>query len=221
MNEKQIKETINANIDEITKAVLQDIQDIRITQEVGSDANLASIIKKIKLADDVKEQLRKELKNNKDTYVAHLALEKNNQVEQDYKNKLEELAKTLDPVLQRQVEMKNKIIQNNLSNNEYQAKRRDAINIIKYFGKDLEQDIVFELIKPLIEAKDILTLRVLQTASSRKNNIVYAEAIRKVENYISNQMLENTIKEAKEYIRSTSTNKSLAIHNLLYKAESK
>ena len=47
MNEKQIKETINANIDEITKAVLQDIQDIRITQEVDSDANLASIIKKI------------------------------------------------------------------------------------------------------------------------------------------------------------------------------
>ena len=221
MDEKQIKETINANIDEITKAVLQDIQDIRITQEVGSDANLASIIKKIKLADDVKEQLRKELKNNKDTYVAHLALEKNNQVEQDYKNKLEELAKTLDPLLQQQVEMKNKIIQNNLSNNEYQAKRRDAIDLIKNFGKDLDQDIVFELIKPIVEAKDILTLRVLQTASSRKNNIVYAEAIRKVENYISNQMLENTIKEAKEYIRSTSTNKSLAIHNLLYKAESK
>ena len=124
-------------------------------------------------------------------------------------------------MLQRQIEMKNKIIQNNLSNNQYQAKRRDAMEIIKNFGKDLDQDIVFELIKPLVEAKDILTLRVLQTASSRKNNIVYAEAIRKVENYISNQMLENTIKEAKEYIRSTSTNKSLAIHNLLYKAESK
>ena len=121
----------------------------------------------------------------------------------------------LDTILSDEIKYKKQAIKNNMSKSEYKQARAEALDICLKIGHRLDDQVTGELIKPIVEAKDLTLLKILKETASKKSSYIYIGAIREVEKYLDNRNIENAIKEAKRYINNPKKGKSLTLENFI------
>lgn len=121
----------------------------------------------------------------------------------------------LDAILSDEIKYKKQAIKNNMAKSEYKQARAEALDICLKIGHRLDDQVTGELIKPIVEAKDLTLLKILKETASKKSSYIYIGAIREVEKYLDNRNIENAIKEAKRYINNPKNGKSLALENFI------
>ena len=121
----------------------------------------------------------------------------------------------LDTILSDEIKYKKEAIKNNMSKSEYKQARAEALEICLKIGNRLDDQVTAELIKPIVEAKDLTLLKILKETSSKKASYIYVGAIREVEKYLDNTNLEYAIKDAKKYINNPKNKKSMMLENFI------
>ena len=149
-----------------------------------------------------KQKNEKEIKRINERYAPNVAMEKVKNINLEMTADQAIVKMDMDTILNDHIKYKQTAIKNAQSKSEYKASRAEAIDIILKLGDKLESDLVGELIKPLVEAKDLTTLRILEKTKSKENSYTYTGAIREVEAYLSNDDIIQAISEAKKYISS-------------------
>ena len=121
----------------------------------------------------------------------------------------------LDAILSDAISDKKQAIKNNMAKSEYKQARAEALDICLKIGHRLDDQVTAEIIKPIVEAKDLTLLKILKETASKKSSYIYIGAIREVEKYLDNSALETAIKEAKRYINNPKKGKSLTLENFI------
>ena len=121
----------------------------------------------------------------------------------------------LDAILSDEIKYKKQAIKNNMAKPEYKQARAEALDICLKIGNRLDDQVTAELIKPIVEAKDLTLLKILKETSSKKSSYVYIGAIREVEKYLDNTNLEYAIKDAKRYINNPKNKKSMILESFI------
>ena len=98
---------------------------------------------------------------------------------------------------------------------EYKQARAEALDICLKIGNRLDDQVTAELIKPIVEAKDLTLLKILKETASKKSAYIYIGAIREVEKYLDNTNLEYAIKDAKRYINNPKNRKSMILESFI------
>ena len=122
----------------------------------------------------------------------------------------------LDAILSDEIDSKKQAIKNNMAKSEYKQARAEALDICLKIGHKLDDQVTAEIIKPIVEAKDLTLLKILKETASKKSSYIYIGAIREVEKYLDNSALETAIKEAKRYINNPKNGKSLTLENFIF-----
>ena len=121
----------------------------------------------------------------------------------------------LDAILSDEIKYKKQAIKNNMAKSEYKQARAEALDICLKIGHKLDDQVTAEIIKPIVEAKDLTLLKILKETASKKSSYIYIGAIREVEKYLDNRNVEIAIKEAKRYINNPKNGKSLTLENFI------
>ena len=98
----------------------------------------------------------------------------------------------------------------------YQEGKKEAFNVLLQIGHKLEADLVVELLQPLIEAKDLSSIRILSKTASKENKIAYIEAIRKVEEFTSMEETDLMVREVSKYLNNKGKEKSLSLIKMIH-----
>ena len=121
----------------------------------------------------------------------------------------------LDAILSDEIKYKKQAIKNNMAKSEYKQARAEALEICLKIGNRLDDQVTAELIKPIVEAKDLTLLKILKETASKKSAYIYIGAIREVEKYLDNTSLEYAIKDAKRYINNPRNKKSMILESFI------
>ena len=154
-------------------------------------------------------------------YAKDVALEKIHQLDMDLVGEKASVGIDLDAILDKEKKYKKDAISNKLKSNEYKEARREAMDLLIPFGKKFDEETTFDLIKPLIEAKDLSILKALKETANEKTRCLYTTAIRQVEDYISTTHLEMAIRDAKRYLSNPKKGKSLFLLNAIHEYSKK
>lgn len=157
-----------------------------------------------------KDKHEREIKRIRARYSQEVAMEKVKNLNVEMSADETILKMDMDTILNDHIKYKQTAIKNAQAKAEYKTARSEAIDIILKLGDKLEGDLVGELIKPLVEAKDLTTLRILQKTKSKENSYTYSSAIREVEAYLSNDDIIQAVNEAKKYINVPAKGISIA-----------
>ena len=117
---------------------------------------------------------------------------------------------------EKDLKYKQEAIANNKLDPMYQEGKKEAFNVLLQIGHKLEADLVVELLQPLIEAKDLSSIRILSKTASKDNKIAYIEAIRKVEEFTSMEETDLMVKEVSKYLNSKGKEKSLSLIKMIH-----
>ena len=162
-----------------------------------------------------KEKHENEIKRINARYSPEVALEKVKNIDLELSADKVIVGMDMDTILADHVKYKQEAIKNAQAKSEYKAARAEAIDIILKLGDKMETDLIGELIKPLVEAKDLTTLRILEKTKSKENGYAYTRAIREVEAYLSNDDIMQAVKEAKKYVNRPQNGISLAFESAI------
>ena len=154
-------------------------------------------------------------------YSEKVAQEKLAELNTDLMLERDRACEELDRILEKDRKYRAEAIANKQLNADYRIARSEAINLfIALKDVDLEADLVASMISPLVEAKDLNTLKVINKLV-KSNNFVLTGAIRNVENYVNNAELKSLVNQAKNFIKSGATEKNMSLRIMLHNHKNK
>ena len=204
------------SIDQVEKEIKKKISEMtpnKISSVYNATNELVKIVDKI-------DTLKADLKANKSkidkNYKVEIVMQKERELELDFIADLESLKFDLNRVREKDLKYKQEAIANNKLDPMYQEGKKEAFNVLLQIGHKLEADLVVELLQPLIEAKDLSSIRILSKTASKENKIAYIEAIRKVEEFTSMEETDLMVREVSKYLNSKGKEKSLSLIKMLH-----
>ena len=204
------------SIDQVEKEIKKKIAEMR-PNKISSVYNVTNEL--VKIVDKI-DTLKADLKANKSkidkNYKVEVVMQKERELELDFIADLESLKFDLNRVREKDLKYKQEAIANNKLNPMYQEGKKEAFNILLQIGHKLEADLVVELLQPLIEAKDLSSIRILSKTASKENRIAYIEAIRKVEEFTSMEETDLMVREVSKYLNNKGKEKSLSLIKMLH-----
>ena len=209
------------SMEQLKGEVLAELEKASI-KVVGDEYNgfkdLARILNKF---DKYVEKYNAEVKRVNERYADKVKLEKIHNLDMDLAGEKAWVNSELNTIVEKDKKCKSEAIANNLKSPGYKEARREAVEILSRFGKDLDAETTMELIKPLVEAKDRTILKALKSTSNKDTRYLYVSAITKIEEYLSTSHLELCVKDARKYISNPKEKKSLVLESGLYKYANK
>lgn len=204
------------SIDQVEKEIKKKIAEMR-PNKISSVYNATNEL--VKIVDKI-DTLKADLKANKSkidkNYKVEVVMQKERELELDFIADLESLRFDLNRVREKDLKYKQEAIANNKLDPMYQEGKKEAFNVLLQIGHKLEADLVVELLQPLIEAKDLSSIRILSKTASKENKIAYIEAIRKVEKFTSMEETDLMVREVSKYLNSKGKEKSLSLIQMLH-----
>ena len=204
------------SIDQVEKEIKKKIAEMR-PNKISSVYNATNEL--VKIVDKI-DTLKADLKANKSkidkNYKVEIVMQKERELELDFIADLESLKFDLNRVREKDLKYKQEAIANNKLDPMYQEGKKEAFNVLLQIGHKLEADLVVELLQPLIEAKDLSSIRILSKTASKENKIAYIEAIRKVEEFTSMDETDLMVKEVSKYLNSKGKEKSLSLIKMIH-----
>lgn len=204
------------SIDQVEKEIKKKISEMR-PNKISSVYNVTNEL--VKIVDKI-DTLKADLKANKSkidkNYKVEIVMQKERELELDFIADLESLKFDLNRVREKDLKYKQEAIANNKLDPMYQEGKKEAFNVLLQIGHKLEADLVVELLQPLIEAKDLSSIRILSKTASKENKIAYIEAIRKVEEFTSMEETDLMVKEVSKYLNSKGKEKSLSLIKMIH-----
>ena len=204
------------SIDQVEKEIKKKISEMR-PNKISSVYNVTNEL--VKIVDKI-DTLKADLKANKSkidkNYKVEVVMQKERELELDFIADLESLKFDLNRVREKDLKYKQEAIANNKLDPMYQEGKKEAFNVLLQIGHKLEADLVVELLQPLIEAKDLSSIRILSKTASKENKIAYIEAIRKVEEFTSMEETDLMVREVSKYLNSKGKEKSLSLIKMLH-----
>ena len=204
------------SIDQVEKEIKKKISEMR-PNKISSVYNVTNEL--VKIVDKI-DTLKADLKANKSkidkNYKVEIVMQKERELELDFIADLESLKFDLNRVREKDLKYKQEAIANNKLDPMYQEGKKEAFNVLLQIGHKLEADLVVELLQPLIEAKDLSSIRILSKTASKENKIAYIEAIRKVEKFTSMEETDLMVREVSKYLNSKGKEKSLSLIQMLH-----
>ena len=204
------------SIDQVEKEIKKKIAEMR-PNKISSVYNATNEL--VKIVDKI-DTLKADLKANKSkidkNYKVEIVMQKERELELDFIADLESLKFDLNRVREKDLKYKQEAIANNKLNPMYQEGKKEAFNVLLQIGHKLEADLVVELLQPLIEAKDLSSIRILSKTASKENNIAYIEAIRKVEEFTSMEETDLMVREVSKYLNNKGKEKSLSLIKMIH-----
>ena len=173
------------------------------------------LIKLINEFDENQKLYKNKVEKIKQRYSTEVALEKIKELDLELIADKTSLKYDLDAILSDEIKYKKQAIKNNMTKSEYKQARAEALEICLKIGNRLDDQVTAELIKPLVEAKDLTLLKILKETASKKSAYIYIGAIREVEKYLDNTSLEYAIKDAKRYINNPRNKKSMILESFI------
>ena len=173
------------------------------------------LIKLINEFDENQNLYKNKVEKIKQRYSTEVALEKIKELDLELIADKTSLKYDLDAILSDEIKYKKQAIKNNMSKSEYKQARAEALDICLKIGNRLDDQVTAELIKPIVEAKDLTLLKILKETAGKKSSYVYTGAIREVEKYLDNTSLEYAIKDAKRYINNPKSKKSMILESFI------
>ena len=204
------------SIDQVEKEIKKKIAEMR-PNKISSVYNVTNEL--VKIVDKI-DTLKADLKANKSkidkNYKVEIVMQKERELELDFIADLESLRFDLNRVREKDLKYKQEAIANNKLDPMYQEGKKEAFNVLLQIGHKLEADLVVELLQPLIEAKDLSSIRILSKTASKENKIAYIEAIRKVEEFTSMEETDLMVREVSKYLNSKGKEKSLSLIKMIH-----
>ena len=204
------------SIDQVEKEIKKKIAEMR-PNKISSVYNATNEL--VKIVDKI-DTLKADLKANKSkidkNYKVEVVMQKERELELDFIADLESLKFDLNRVREKDLKYKQEAIANNKLDPMYQEGKKEAFNVLLQIGHKLEADLVVELLQPLIEAKDLSSIRILSKTASKENKIAYIEAIRKVEEFTSMEETDLMVREVSKYLNSKGKEKSLSLIKMIH-----
>ena len=204
------------SIDQVEKEIKKKIAEMK-PNKISSVYNVTNEL--VKIVDKI-DTLKADLKANKSkidkNYKVEIVMQKERELELDFIADLESLKFDLNRVREKDLKHKQEAIANNKLDPMYQEGKKEAFNVLLQIGHKLEADLVVELLQPLIEAKDLSSIRILSKTASKENKIAYIEAIRKVEEFTSMEETDLMVREVSKYLNSKGKEKSLSLIKMLH-----
>ena len=204
------------SIDQVEKEIKKKISEMR-PNKISSVYNVTNEL--VKIVDKI-DTLKADLKANKSkidkNYKVEIVMQKERELELDFIADLESLKFDLNRVREKDLKYKQEAIANNKLDPMYQEGKKEAFNVLLQIGHKLEADLVVELLQPLIEAKDLSSIRILSKTASKENKIAYIEAIRKVEKFTSMEETDLMVREVSKYLNSKGKEKSLSLIKMIH-----
>ena len=204
------------SIDQVEKEIKKKISEMR-PNKISSVYNATNEL--VKIVDKI-DTLKADLKANKSkidkNYKVEIVMQKERELELDFIADLESLKFDLNRVREKDLKYKQEAIANNKLDPMYQEGKKEAFNVLLQIGHKLEADLVVELLQPLIEAKDLSSIRILSKTASKENKIAYIEAIRKVEEFTSMEETDLMVREVSKYLNSKGKEKSLSLIKMIH-----
>ena len=216
--DNEISEGLKAgkDIDQIEKDIATKISEMKpvdIKYSAGKE-----IVKIIQKAEKLKSKLEADKsKINKD-YRKDIIEKKEKELELNFIDSLASLKLDLEKVKEKEAKYKQDVIKNNKLEKEYQARKKETFDILLKLGDKLEADLVVELLRPLIIAKDLSSIRILSKTASKDNKVAYTRAIEKVEEFTNTDNTTIMIDETLKYFKSNLTDKSLQLMQMMHNA---
>ena len=173
------------------------------------------LIKLINEFDENQKLYKNKVEKINQRYSTEVALEKIKELDLELIADKTSLKYDLDAILSDEIKYKKQAIKNNMTKPEYKQARAEALDICLKIGNRLDDQVTAELIKPLVEAKDLTLLKILKETASKKSAYIYIGAIREVEKYLDNTSLEYAIKDAKRYINNPRNKKSMILESFI------
>ena len=173
------------------------------------------LVKLINEFDENQNLYKNKVEKIKQRYSTEVALEKIKELDLELIADKTSLKYDLDAILSDEIKYKKQAIKNNMAKSEYKQARAEALEICLKIGNRLDDQVTAELIKPLVEAKDLTLLKILKETASKKSSYIYIGAIREVEKYLDNTNLEYAIKDAKRYINNPKNKKSMILESFI------
>ena len=204
------------SIDQVEKEIKKKIAEMR-PNKISSVYNATNEL--VKIVDKI-DTLKADLKANKSkidkNYKVEVVMQKERELELDFIADLESLRFDLNRVREKDLKYKQEAIANNKLDPMYQEGKKEAFNVLLQIGHKLEADLVVELLQPLIEAKDLSSIRILSKTASKENKIAYIEAIRKVEKFTSMEETDLMVREVSKYLNNKGKEKSLSLIKMIH-----
>lgn len=173
------------------------------------------LIKLINKFDESQNTYKDKVEKINKRYSVEVAKEKIRELDLEVIADKSSLKYDLDEILRDEIKYKKQAIKNNMAKSEYKQARAEALDICLKIGHKLDDQVTAEIIKPIVEAKDLTLLKILKETASKKSSYIYIGAIREVEKYLDNRNVEIAIKEAKRYINNPKKGKSLTLENFI------
>lgn len=183
--------------------------------------------KTVKLIDNWDDTLVRtgaEKQRIKERYAPKVAEEKLAALNNNLLEEREKMCSELDEILKKDLKYRKEAVKTKQLGNEYRVQRSETLNIlIALKGTDIPMDIVANLIGPLTEVKDVNTLKVCQllVGPDTVQGYTVGRAIDSVNDYLNNAELTALINQAKNFIRSGSTEKNMSFRVLLHNHKNK
>ena len=204
------------SIDQVEKEIKKKIAEMR-PNKISSVYNVTNeLVKIVNKIDTLKADLKANKSKIDKNYKVEVVMQKERELELDFIADLESLRFDLNRVREKDLKYKQEAIANNKLDPMYQEGKKEAFNVLLQIGHKLEADLVVELLQPLIEAKDLSSIRILSKTASKENKIAYIEAIRKVEKFTSMEETDLMVREVSKYLNSKGKEKSLSLIQMLH-----
>ena len=200
-------------IEKEIKAKISEMKPVEIKYNAGKE-----IVKIIENAEKIKAKLEADKAKIDKNYRRDIIEKKERELELNFIGELASLRLDLESVIEKEAKYKQDTIKNNKLEKEYQARKKEAFDILLKLGDKLEADLVLELLRPLIEAKDLSSIRILSKTASKDNKMAYTRAIEKVEEFINTDNTTIMIDETLKYFKSNLTDKSLQLMQMMHNA---
>lgn len=213
----------DSNEDELRAEILEEIMNelkknnSNIQTHYNVDKNIIDkVIKPYeKYIKDYKEQVIKITER----YNKKIAYEKIKELELDLIGEKSYWKNELDFISNKHKSYLEKAIENNLSDPEYKESKKEALDILLHVGNKLDAETTYKLIKPIIEAKDITTIKVLKATTSEQAEAVYYMAERVINEYLEQAGdIEELTEIIKAYIDNNAT-KDVRVETYIYNVD--
>ena len=216
--DNEISEGLKAgkDIDQIEKDIAtkkSEMKPVEIKYNAGKE-----IVKIIENAEKIKAKLEADKAKIDKNYRRDIIEKKERELELNFIGELASLRLDLEKVKEKEAKYKQDVIKNNKLEKEYQARKKEAFDILLKLGDKLEADLVVELLRPLIIAKDLHSIRILSKTASKDNKVAYTRAIEKVEEFTNTDNTAIMIDETLKYFKSNLTDKSLQLMQMMHNA---
>ena len=184
----------------VTKDILEELDKAGATVVKSSYDGFLELVKVLKKFDNYVNEYKEEVDRINARYSNDVALQKRRELDVDLLSEKSSTGLSLDLIVGKEEKYKKDAIENNLKSTYYRDTRKASIDILVPLGNKLDEESTLVFIKPMIEAKDLATLKALKETSNEKTRYLYTTAIKNIENYLSTTYLERCIRDARIYV---------------------